>query len=456
MMARPPVMPRLLASTTVFAIALPAGLALATAPALAASAPLPAPQEEVLRVDRDTRRIYSAGIEAIGDERWQAARDAMQNAIERLPTESTLTDIFTSTRRNNPTPYLPYYYLGRALFGIGDCAPARDAWTTSFETGALDEARREEALRLDAKCSTLLTSRQEAASAIAAAQGAADLLETFKQDARLAAVWQSNRALGADEVRGGRALDFALKEVGRADDTGERGKDPEVAIDERARAARAAVEDAERARNIFDDIAAEARQTLFRMDQQEDTGAAVAAAGADDPIAGDPGDPDDPAATGAGEPETTPSRPPEEPPASAAGEAGRDPERVETSTTVGGGAAGEPPATVPVPDPLDLVPDNLFTGARHFFAGRYAEADRILAAAEYLEDMPAQRQVYLLRAAARLALYLAGGEEDDRLYTQALEDARACLAISSTAPDAGYFSPKLIELFRAAQRGGRP
>ena len=66
------------------------------------------------------------------------------------------------------------------------------------------------------------------------------------------------------------------------------------------------------------------------------------------------------------------------------------------------------------------------------------------------------KQVFLLRAATRLALFQEGRQEDDALHQQALEDARSYLAISSETPNVRYFSPKVVELFRAARGGSRP
>ncbi len=79
-------------------------LAFAPTTVEAAAPSTTAAQNEVLRVNRDVKQIYLNGLEAIDEERWQAAHDAMQRAIEALSQASLQTDIFPGTRRNNPIP----------------------------------------------------------------------------------------------------------------------------------------------------------------------------------------------------------------------------------------------------------------------------------------------------------------------------------------------------------------
>ena len=424
-------------------------LAFAPTTVEAAAPSTTAAQNEVLRVNRDVKQIYLNGLEAIDEKRWQAAHDAMQRAIEALSQSSLQTDIFPGTRRNNPIPYFPYFYLGKALFGLGNCSEARQAWRMSIDAGALDEARHQETLRLDTKCSQVLAARQDAEDGIDMAQQTADLLGTLKADDRLAAVWQSNAFLGDDEARGTRALDAARRGLQDAYVMGDLSADQEGVIDDWIRSARRAADDAGRAKAFLDDVTNEARDVLSRLASQTQE--------RPDPAAGTGGGqietpPDDPAGgaddTAGNEPVGQPERRPEEeartpvPTAQPSKGGGADPGPGSDT-----GSRGEAPGTE--------VPAELLIAATHYFVGNYADANRLLTMTDYPDDSRAQAQVYLLRAAARLALYITGGEEDEALYDQALLDARDGLDIGAIEPSPKYFSPRVVELFRVAREAGR-
>ncbi len=76
---------------------------------------------------------FRRGLDAIDDENWAAAADMMRQAIAKRPQEST-NRVRRGFERLNPgagTEYLPYYFLGRALFETNDCAGATATWAIS-------------------------------------------------------------------------------------------------------------------------------------------------------------------------------------------------------------------------------------------------------------------------------------------------------------------------------------
>lgn len=86
---------------------------------------------------------FRRGVDAVEDGRWQAAATALREAIKVRPQESTtrvrsgLGGIFGA----GGTEYVPYFFLGRALHGAGDCVGAVSAWGTSEQHGVVQKAR---------------------------------------------------------------------------------------------------------------------------------------------------------------------------------------------------------------------------------------------------------------------------------------------------------------------------
>ncbi|MGH9349144.1 MAG: hypothetical protein ACRD26_17955 [Vicinamibacterales bacterium] len=82
---------------------------------------------------------FRAGLDARGDRKWQEMATHMRSAIQASPKEETRKvgrggafGIFGSG-----TEYLPHYYLGEALFNLGECAGAVEAWAVSEQQGAV-------------------------------------------------------------------------------------------------------------------------------------------------------------------------------------------------------------------------------------------------------------------------------------------------------------------------------
>ena len=99
-----------------------------------------------------------------------------------------------------------------------------------------------------------------------------------------------------------------------------------------------------------------------------------------------------------------------------------------------------------MPKTQGAPPPVLFDATASFFAGDYARAVKILDGVTF-DDARATVQALMVRAAARHALYLSGGEKDRTLLDRATEDVKLChqLDPKATPPDA--FSPKFREFF---------
>jgi hypothetical protein len=86
---------------------------------------------------------FRRGLDARGDRNWSAAAMQMRAAIASDPQESTRRVGGGFLRAfGQGTEYLPYYFLGEALFNLNDCVGAVEAWWSSEQQGAL-KVRRE-------------------------------------------------------------------------------------------------------------------------------------------------------------------------------------------------------------------------------------------------------------------------------------------------------------------------
>jgi hypothetical protein len=80
-------------------------------------------------------KAFKDGIDARDSKKWREAAEHMQRAIQADPKESARkvrTGLFGSME------YLPYFFLGEALYNLGDCAAAVEAWDRSEQMGALN------------------------------------------------------------------------------------------------------------------------------------------------------------------------------------------------------------------------------------------------------------------------------------------------------------------------------
>lgn len=113
-----------------------------------------------------------------------------------------------------------------------------------------------------------------------------------------------------------------------------------------------------------------------------------------------------------------------------------------------------PPEPAP-PDPAPVSatpspagpPEALRTAARAYFDGDYWGVLGALSG-QQLEDEDVAAQALLFRAAARYALYLLGGEEEEALAEEAREEVAFCRRLApDLAPDPRAFSPRFIAFF---------
>lgn len=99
----------------------------------------------------------------------------------------------------------------------------------------------------------------------------------------------------------------------------------------------------------------------------------------------------------------------------------------------------------------DAPPPELMTAAFLFFSGQYESAVDVIAGLK-TRGGRASAQGMLLRAAARYALYVVGGEKDSTLLNAAQSDVVACRKFDPHfVPDPQFFSPRFREFFQATR-----
>lgn len=88
---------------------------------------------------------FKRGLDLLDDRKWAEAADSLREAIKLRPQESPsrVRSGIGSVFGAGGTEYLPYFFLGRALQGAGDCAAAVNAWATSEQHGAIQRSRPE-------------------------------------------------------------------------------------------------------------------------------------------------------------------------------------------------------------------------------------------------------------------------------------------------------------------------
>jgi hypothetical protein len=89
----------------------------------------------------DFRRDYVLGKKDLSKENWEKAANRFRSAIEGKAEENQ-NERLSST---GFAPYLPYYSLGLALQGMGDCAGAAQAWQNSLQQGVVQNMADEHA-----------------------------------------------------------------------------------------------------------------------------------------------------------------------------------------------------------------------------------------------------------------------------------------------------------------------
>jgi hypothetical protein len=103
----------------------------------------------------------------------------------------------------------------------------------------------------------------------------------------------------------------------------------------------------------------------------------------------------------------------------------------------------------PSSSPTGGAPLEIRDAALAYLDGDYARVVRILGA-DPPSEAKARAAAHLLLAAARHALYLEGGEQDEALLESARRDVEACKdGNPQLVPPEEVFSPRFLKFFRA-------
>ena len=84
----------------------------------------------------DVQDAYKQGLKAIDDQQWDLAAEKMREALAGRSEESGKLLMKGRFRR-----YLPHYFLGVALFELGDCESALASWAESERQGVVTKRK---------------------------------------------------------------------------------------------------------------------------------------------------------------------------------------------------------------------------------------------------------------------------------------------------------------------------
>jgi hypothetical protein len=341
-------------------------------------------------VRADYKDSYRKGIEALDRKRWDDVVRYMREAAADNPTEGERIKLYGLRFET----YLPHFYLGAAYVNLGNC----DSAVKSFET-----SRSQGAIRNHPKWPELLDGLK---SCEGSAPKPPSPTPTPRSGPDPAAVAQAVQAAdgavsAADEAGRGvtsLAADALLSPIWSREPT--LGRAESEARDSLA-SARAKAEAGRRTSDLA--LLSEARDLAGRARDRFD-GVRQAA------------------------------------------ERRREALRREQAAT----PVPAPTTTLPKPaDGAPTTPVDLVAGAQAYFGGHYEESIRLLDRAIGLKGRVGT-QATLLRAAARYALFRAGGERDAALRRQATDDVAASRRSDpSLAPDSLAFSPQFLDFFRS-------
>ncbi len=345
----------------------------------------------------DYRDDYRKAIGAIDQRKWREAEQLLRRAIAEQPREGERINIYGMRVET----YLPQYYLGLALYNLGDHEGALKAWQTSESYGVVqkssvyatlrrnrDDAQKRLAARIPAPSTPAVTPSPAPAVPASAPNLTAEIQQLEQQIKRaedtlarldalpqIARVRQAAPQLGQAESTGRQELTGvrAKLEAGRKGDA--------AAVADARESAAALVTRLER---LYQDVLAE-RDVLQRAD--------AASAATPAPI------------------------------------------------------ASVPPAPTPPPSAVAPIQPELVEAARLHLAARHREAlavlDRVKTA-----DRAAAVQANALRAASLYAVYALGGEKDEKARLRVEQLIRECrrAAGGQFDPDPEAFSPRFRQL----------
>jgi hypothetical protein len=339
----------------------------------------------------DYKDAYKQGVEAVEKSKWADAARLMQEAIAAKSAEGE-TIRFYGQRFE---PYLPHFYLGLALFNSGDCVGALRSWATSESQGAVRKSEQYRTLTKNrGACEAKATSppKPTPATPPPGPEPAAVAQATQAAEAALKRADDAARAVAA--LQGDPMLGPVWSQDAALGPAQERAK-------EGLATARTKLDTGRKKPDLAQ--LAEAREAADRVAQQLEGLSSHATR--------------------------------------------RRTEIASASKPTPGPAPATPTATATkAPTPPELL-----AGARAFFGAQYPQTVALLAGADSLPGR-AGAQGLMLRAAARHALYLIGGERDTGLLSSAQADARASRRLDPQGvPDPQAFSPRFVELFRQSR-----
>jgi len=383
----------------------------------------------------DYRDSFRRAVQARNRGRWVEVIKYLREAIAEQPQD-------TGERINisgmDFVPYLPQFFLGTALFNVGDCAGALEAWQKSEAQGAVKRVNEYNMLQgMRKKCEARLaavgvtppTTRppaappastatptpaapdkpagpdpaalnaatQAATAAINRAEDASKSVDQLSNDTLLVKIWRTDSALGPDDDRARATLGRARVELdaGRKESNLQRLQE--------------AASLGGTAQQQFEGVRQNAQTRREQLQKQTVTLTPLR-----------PTTPTLPPPANTPTP-TAPVAPPVKPP-----------------------APPEPPAVAAKPF---APPAALSAAARLLFSGRYQEAAASLGKLRY-DDGPAAAQSAILRAAAQYSLYLVGGERDAAILDQARAAVLECRKLApALQPDPQAFSPRFVEFY---------
>ncbi len=373
---------------------------------------------------------YKAGLAAISRQDYRAAAESMRQAIAGKTDEDPRL-----ARKLYLKRYLPHFYLGKALFELGDCPAALAAWAESERQGVVQKFEEKAELERDrAACRDRLATAAaadeglaEARRRLARAEEAARRVSQLAGRPELAAAWQQGEpSLAAQENEAAGLL------------AGARAGMPPAGGPAELPRIRAAGDLAGQALARFEAIEREAQRFGQTVEAERRTAAerlSAALAGARELLASqrelEP------------YPREVARRRADLEAAIAAAEPAGSPAEVESALAALDAAAGRLRKAVAPP------PEALTRAAEAFFRGDYERVVKLLEGARFAEARAAAHAA-LFRAAARFALFVTGGEGDAALLGLARADVAACRAADpALAPLPSAFSPRFVELFRA-------
>lgn len=398
---------------------------------------------------------YKAGVAAAETGEWEEVESAMRTAVAGRPEEANRLPLQLHFK-----PYLPHFFLGRALAERGACREALESFAESERQGVIQKLADEHALlrgrkaaceeRLAAEAAT--RQREDVAGELIArarraVAGAEELVPDAESEPDLARAWEAGEpslATRLAEARGllqdaERALAEARRGEGEPDGAADLARGTltqvEAVVREAALRKQAVADERDRAVERLADVRRAARELLGAS---AELAAEVAAVGRRRAVL-------------EGLLRETADSGSRQTLAELDGISGR----IEREMAHLRGMAQAPPKALLEAAEAWLrgEPEAVFTA----LGGALPTADADAPPALRLREPRARAHALLLRAAAAFALYHAGGGQEPEMLEAARRDAAECRRTDpSVEPVARAFSPRFRAFFeQAGQTGDR-